>query len=298
MDLHQIESFVTAAELQSFTRAAQQLSVTQSAVSQHIAAIEKELRVALFERTGRAVVPTADGRVFYQFARQILDLVAKARETLGGVAPQLTGEVRIAASTVPAEALLPELLAEFRLAHPEIHESVAISDSVAATLAVESGNADVGIVGEFPRSPRLCARAVADDELVPVVGPGHPLAASKRVAVGQLQEEPFIVREVGSGSRHCVEQALEQAGCEASSLRIAMEMNSNEAIRQAVARGTGIAFLSLTFVQRDLDDGRLVRIDLRGVRPQRSLYLITDSERLPTLAVRAFLGFAERHFRK
>jgi DNA-binding transcriptional LysR family regulator len=291
MEFRHLQSFVAAAERQSFTKAAESLGLTQPAVSQHIAVLEELLHISLFEREGRAVALTAAGQRLHDYARRILDLVDEAGREVGQVDAGTAGTIRIASSTVPAELVLPELLAEFRALHPNVREAVTVSDSRAAADAVESGEADLGFVGELPRSSQLRARSIATDKLVLVVSPQHPLSGCKKTSLRRLRTESLIVREPGSGSRRCVEHALEAAGLAPDELNIAMEVNSNDAIRAAVEGGLGAAFLSRATISHEIDEGRLVPLTVAGVKPQRKLYLITDPSRIQGAIVREFLAF-------
>ncbi len=293
LEFRHLQTFSKAAELQSFTKAARELDLTQAAVSQHVAALEKQLGVALFDRVGRTVVLSAAGHKFYGHACRILDLVEQACLDVGNTETKIAGRLRVASSTVPAETLLPELLAGFRQLHADVQESVTVSDSRAAAQAVENGDADLGMVGELPQATSLQARPIGRDKLVLVVSPDHPLADVKKVSLKRLRAESLIVRVAGSASRHCVDQALQAAGVSPNELTIVMESNSNDAIRAAVECGVGAAFLSRSAIANDLDAGRLVELSVSGVRPERQLYLITDPARLPNAAVRAFLDFVD-----
>ncbi len=293
MEMRHLQTFVIAAESQSFTRAAELLGLTQAAVSQHVAALEKGLRTALFDRGPRSVALTDTGRRVYQHAKKILDLVEDIQQESGQQPATVGGTIRIACSTVPSEWLLPELLVKFRELYPEVQESVSVSDSAAAIQAVEAGKAEVGLVGELPRAAELCAKSIAQDELALVVAPDHAFAQARKINPDDLRGQPLIVREPGSGSRRCVEQGLSKAGLAATELRFSMEVNSNDAIRAAVERGVGISFLSTRAIKRELEDKRLVAVEIEGVEAVRNLYLITDPQRLPTRAVRAFIDLLE-----
>ena len=292
MELRHLQSFLAAARAGSFTRAAQSLGLTQAAISQHVAALEKDLGVRLFDRVKRTVALSDAGRRLEEYASQILALVEAAKHELGGGATRLSGTLRIATSTVPAEIVLPELLAAFQLRHPHVREAVTVTDTKTATRAVESGEADLGLVGEPPNSDRLQAIPIADDELVLVVAAQHPLAKRRRVRPDELRSLPLILREPGSGSRNCVLRALAAAGVTLRHLTVAMEMNSNDSIRAAVTRGMGAAFLSRAVVKRDLAEGLLVSLAVADVRAARELYLIRSIR--PGPATRdAFFSFAE-----
>jgi DNA-binding transcriptional LysR family regulator len=159
-----------------------------------------------------------------------------------------------------------------------------------AAAAVEAGEADLGFVGELPGSSALEATAVGDDELVLIVAADHPLADKGTTTLKQLRREALIVREPGSGSRRCLERALDEHGLSLADLEIAMEVNSNDAIRAAVERGVGIAFLS----QRDKrHEVGLASVKIRGFRVRRQLYLIRNTGRILATPARQFLQFVE-----
>ncbi len=290
MELRLLHTFRTAAERESFTRAAAELKLTQAAVSQHIAALENELGVGLFLREGRGVQLSDAGKRLVPYAEQMLDLAKRARAEVSEQPSQLSGELRIATSTVPAEWLIPNLLVAFRASWPHVRESIVVSDSQIAADAVAAGEADLGFVGELPRSARLEATPILEDELSLFVSSDHPLAGKGTTTIKQLCSEPLITREAGSGTRRCLEQALKQHKVSPSELKIAMEFNSNDAIRAAVKRGIGIAFLSKrTHVNMD----GLTLIKVRGFRPVRNLYLIFRSNQKHRAPADQFLSFLE-----
>jgi len=229
----------------------------------------------------------------YDHARKILDLVDEIHQEAGHPPSAIGGTIKIACSRVPSEWLLPELLARFRALYPQVRESVSVSDSAAAIHAVESGAAELGFVGELPRAETLYAQSIARDELTLVVAPDHPFARTKRITPDELRRQPLIVREPGSGSRRCVEQALSRVGLATTDLSISMEVNSNDAIRAAVERGVGVSFLSTRAIERETHDGRLIPVSIEGMQAVRDLYLTIDAGRRPTRAVRAFLDLIE-----
>ena len=293
MELRHLKTFLAAAEQRNFTRAAEQLEITQAAVSQHVAALEDHFGEALFERGGRQVTLTPAGRSLSGYARQILELLAAADKDIAGVSRVVSGTLRIASSSVPAEWLLPDLLAGFRGKYSQVRETIVVSNSRTATTAVESGDADVGLVGELPRSDRLSVRPLAEDELVLVVSADHELAGSSVISAKQLVSLPLIVRGVGSGSQRCVEESLESVGIARADLSIWMETNSADAVRSAILRGLGAAFLSRGAVAEELKSGRLVQVPVRKLSARRQLYLVSQDDRVSGSPLREFLEFAE-----
>ncbi len=291
MELKHLQTFVIAVEQSSFTVAGNLLEITQAAVSQHVAALERELGTLLFERAHRTITPTEAGQRLYDHATRILDLVAEAKAAVSGETLLVQGTIRIAASTVPAESLLPRLLARFRESFPEVRESIFVSDSREATEAVARGQADVGFVGEQTPSTQLEFQPIADDELLLVVSPAHEWAGRRFITPQSLARQRLILREGGSGSRHCVETALRDKGIEIEELNVTMEVNSNDSIRAAVEQNAGIAFLSATTVANDLERGRLVRVGVKGVKPVRQLFMVTPPGAAASRAVREFIQF-------
>ena len=287
MDLKHLQTFVATAEFQNFTRAAESLRVTQAAVSQHIAALEKELSVSLFQRTGRSVKLTDQGSTLYEYANRIVNMVDEAKTAVGSSTANVKGSVRIACSTVPSESILPEILIRLRDRFPDVHPSVFVSDSEQALDAVIHDRADFGLVGEMPRSSQLAATAIATDEMMLIVASDHSWAKKKSIKLSQFLKMSLIIREPGSGSRRCVEQVLEAAGVVASDLNVIMEMNSNDAICQAVERGLGAALLSKLVLRDRIAQGRVSPLNISGISIQRQLYAVTRKNRLAPPAVRA-----------
>ena len=291
--LPHLETFAEAAERSSFTAAARALDLTQAAVSQRVQALERELGVPLFRRVGGKVELTDAGRRLHEYARRILDLHREARQGVTGNESPLSGELALAASSVPGEYLLPALLAAFGASYPQVRVRAAVSDSAAAIRSVESGEASVGLVGQKTDGADLEFRHLTSDRMVVVVPPGHPFAKKKRVTLAQLAAHPLVVREAGSGLRHFFERALESSGRSLSDLRVALELGSNEAIKEAVLRGAGIAVLSTLVVRKDVAAGRLLALEVEGFGSAREMFVVTDRRRVLPRPARQFITLLE-----
>ncbi len=294
MRLNHLEVFLEAVRRESFSQAARALGISQATVSKYVAALEKWLDAPLFLRQGRQVIPTDAARRLVPLAQQMLQLARQARQVVASQARPLQGVLRLATSSVPAESLLPECLAAFGKQYPQVEVSLTVSDSRQATQQVLQGQAELGVVGEVGRHGRLQYEEIARDELVLIVPPEHPLAQLRTAALEEVVRWPLIVRESGSGSRRCVEAALQQAGVPPGRLKVAMEMNSNEAIRRAVAQGAGVAFQSQSVIAQEVKDGLLVPVRIRHFRPQRLLYAIWRRGHELSAPAREFLQFVKR----
>jgi DNA-binding transcriptional LysR family regulator len=294
-ELPHLATFARAAEQGSFTAAAAEMGITQAAVSQRIATLEGELRVALFDRRAGGISLTEAGQRLYRFARRILDLHEEARRDLGGFPPSVAGDLPIAASSVPGECFLPALLSAFHAKHPQVHVRAAVSDSGAVIKDVEKGRAMLGLIGQKAERPALETRSIGRDSLVLLVPSGHSWAARRTVSLDALAQERLIVRESGSGSRCALEKGLERAGRSLAELNVSLELGSNAAIKDAVKRGLGVAFLSRFCVQRELDFNELRTVAVRGLRLTRHFYLIYRRHRPLSRAASVFLRFVESH---
>jgi DNA-binding transcriptional LysR family regulator len=286
--LPHLDTFLRAAELGGFTAAARDLGLTQAAVSQHIQQLEGSLRLSLFDRRGGRVSLSDAGQRLYAFAQRILALHAEAREAIARQPEAVTGELVLAASSIPGEHLVPRFLAAFRDRYPQVGVRVAMADTAAVVRQVERGHAHLGFVGGLSEGSRLEFTPIARDHLVLVTPPQHPLHRRRRVSVAELLELPLIQREGGSGSRRCLEQVLERAGHPASGLKVVLELGSNEAIKEAVQRGLGLAVLSRLAVEQDMAAGRLHALEVRGLPLERDIFAVRDPRRPLPAAARLF----------
>jgi DNA-binding transcriptional LysR family regulator len=291
--LPHLETFARAAELSSFTAAARALGLTQAAVSQRIQALEQALAVPLFSRQGGRVLLTDAGQRLYPYAQRLLALQQEAREAVTGHKAPLGGELTLAASSVPGEHLLPPLLSAYREKHPHVQVRATVADSQAVLDDVEHGRAHLGLVGKKGDSPHLEYRCFACDTLVLVVPRGHAWGRRKRVSLEQLGEQPLILREAGSGSRWCLEQALARAGKSLRDLKVALELGSNEAIKEAVSQGLGLAVLSRRAVAKELGAGRLHALEVAGLPLLREMFVVWDRRRVLPIPARLFLDLLE-----
>jgi DNA-binding transcriptional LysR family regulator len=295
IQLPHLETFSKAAELSNFTSAAKALSLTQASVSQRVQTLEKLLGAPLFKRQGGRVLLTAAGQKLYDYAQRILDLHRQARQEITGHESPAAGELILAASSIPGEHLLPALLQLFGEKHPHIRIRATVGDSMGVMTQVERGEVSLGLVGRKTESPHLDFRYLASDRMVLVAPLGHVLGRQKKVSVKQLAHHPFILREVGSGLRHCFEKSLDKAGLSLADLRIALELGSNEAIKEAVLRGVGVAILSTYAVQKELRAGQLHALEVKDLHCDRDMYVVLDRRRVLPLPARLFLLFVETH---
>lgn len=293
VQLPYLETFSKAAELGSFTGAAKALSLTQAAVSQRIQALEKTLRKSLFHRQGGHVMLTEAGHCLYTHAQRILDIHREARREITGHDTPVAGELRIASSSVPGEHLLPALLSVFSRRYPQVRVRASVSDSSGAIEQVERGEVSLGLVGKMVEKPHLNYRFLVSDRMVLVVPPEHDLSKRKKLTLKQLVSRPLVLREPGSGLRHCFEKSLERVGRSLAEFQVVLELGSNEAIKEAVLRGVGVAILSSYTVQKELRAERLYALELSDLHCNRDLFVVLDRRRAMPPPAQVFMAFLD-----
>jgi DNA-binding transcriptional LysR family regulator len=293
MDLRRLEIFAKVAELGSFSRAAEALFLTQPTVSEHVRGLEDELGVQLLDRLGRGATPTRAGQLCLDYARRILSLAREARQAIDQFQGRMSGELVVGGSTIPGEYLLPALIGQFKTKYPEISISLMIGPSREVTGWVEDGRVEVGVVGAHPSARVLESRELMSDELVLVVPSGHAWSGRAVVTLAEVRTEPIILRERGSGSRQAFERALEDAGLDLSAFRIAGEMASTQAIKQAVRAGVGLSLISKRAVEDECKARLLHCVKVKDLRVSRSFYLVTHRDRTRSPLANAFVEFVE-----
>ncbi len=295
VDIRQLQVFMAVWETGSFSHAAQRVHLTQPTVSGHIRSLEDQVGTRLFDRNGRDVTPTKAGELLYPYARQILRLQTQATREISLFLGKEKGSLEIGGSNIPGQYILPVLVGHFKKNHPDIQLMLRIGDTASITAAVASGELELGIVGAVLQRKALSFKACFEDEMVLVVPPGHPLARKQEIPLADLKDEPFIVRERGSGTRFATECALEATGeLGLHGLKIIAEMGSTEAIRQAVKAGLGCAIVSRRAVEDDLEHGLLFSPALKGVDLHRQFYLVWHHKRTLSPLAQAFMEFISK----
>ena len=287
MTLEQLRIFVAVAQRQHVTEAAKALGLTQSAASAAIAALEERYDTKLFDRIGRGIVLTEEGRRFLEEARGVLARAEAAEQVLSEMTGLKQGVLRVQASQTVGGYWLPRHLIDFRAAYPGVRLEFTIANTEQVVAAVGDGTVDLGFVEGKVGDSRLTSREIARDRLMLVVGARHPWAKRRRISANDLAATPWIVRERGSGTRAMFEHALAGFGIDFSALNILMELPSNEAVRSAVIAGEAAAVLSASVLVAGLEAELLHAPSL--ALPERAFYVVTHRERHVSRAANALL---------
>jgi len=291
MDLKTLEVFCRIVEFRSFTRAAEAVSLTQPTVSGHIKDLEEELGLRLLDRAGRTVTPTRAGDILYTYARRILGLRAEAQQAIGEHKGGLRGDLALGGSNIPGSYVLPPIIAAFKQDHPDAAITLHIKDSREIVRGVGDGTYELGMVGARFEEGRVRYDRYAQDELVLAVPASHAWAGRSGVRLRDLIGQPIIMRERGSGTRKVMEKAMAGHGLSADRLRTVLEVTSNEAIRQALKAGAGVAVISRRAVLDDVRCGTVAALRFQGSRMIRDFFLVTHRTRSRSPLGDAFLAF-------
>ncbi|PLX86934.1 MAG: LysR family transcriptional regulator [Desulfuromonas sp.] len=288
MDMKRLDFFCKVVESKSFTRAAEALHLTQPTVSEGVRLLEESLGEVLLDRLGREVLPTPAGQVLYRYARRILQLRDEAARAVGDFNETTGGYLSLGASTIPGAYLLPQLIETFLQQRAGTEVALKISGTGQILTALAQEQLELALVGGMSHVKGLEWHPCSGDELVLIVPPGHRWAALERVDPAVLLDEPILLREAGSGTRTTLEQYLREHKVEPAKLRILAEMGSNEAVKQGVRGGLGIAVVSSLSVADEVGRGDLIALRLAGEPLSRPFYLVQRSGRQLTPAARLF----------
>jgi DNA-binding transcriptional LysR family regulator len=293
--LRQLTVFETVAQHLHFTRAAQALGTTQPSVSMQIKQLEDNLGVALFEQIGKRIYLTEAGRELERYCREISRQLAAAETVLDRLKGIRGGLLRLAIAPA-AKYFVSRLLAEFVRRHPGVTVDLRIDDRAAMLEQLEANERDMVVMTSPPPDSALVAEPFLADPLVAIAAPGHALAGERALPPWRLAQEPFLMREPGSETRRTVEDFFARQGF---ALAVVMAVNSNEAIKQGVQAGLGVAIVPAQSVLLERELGRLAILDIASMPLQCSWELVHREGKRFSCVAESFRSFvlceARRH---
>jgi DNA-binding transcriptional LysR family regulator len=292
MTLNQLRVFKAIASTRNVATAAKALFMTSSSVSMQLKALEKDLRVPLYERRKGQVNLTEAGVILLRYADTMLAAEEEATREIAGLRGTLRGRLRFGTNITGGMYVVPAMIRQFRDAYPEVEVSLVIDTSPRIMDSILQGIADLGIIGGPVDTARFEIEKVGDDELIPIVSPAHHLAPKGSVSLDVLSSESLILPGLGSRSRWLLETMLREQDFHA---RVALTMTGTEEVKKAVEANLGIGFVSRYAIERELKDGSLVSLQIDGFRVQRDFELIwPKGHTLPTNAS-PLVEIARRH---
>lgn len=285
--LHQLRIFDALARHRSVTRAAGELHLTPPAISIQCRQLAEAVGQPLYEQVGKRLHLTAAGEIVSRTCRDILERLDRTALELASMQGLECGSLRLAILTT-AKYFGPRLLGIFSREHPEIEVSLFVGNRQQLLERLADNRDDLYILGRPPEKLRVEAEPFAENRLVLAASADHFLVGRRNIDPGQLNGLPFILREQGSGTRLAAERFFDEYGV---TPRTRMELGSNEAVKQTVASGLGVAVLSEMTLQAELAAGELVRLDITGFPLRRQWYLAHPAGKQLSPAASAFRNF-------
>ena len=273
--------FISVAEEGSFSGAAKRLELTQPTISFHIDSLEKKIGCPLFHRTAKGATLTVYGETLYQNTRIITSLLDETEKQIKAMLEGSAGKIAFGASTIPAEYILPSIMADFLRTHPDVRFTLRTGDSQSIMAAFKTGEFPIAVVGIHPGED-YNPTPLWQDELVLVAHPDFSTRLSRKPTLVELLSLPLVTRSLTSGSMRTAMNALSNHGIQHDDLKIVLEVGGNEALKVAIMNQAGIGFISKWAVKPELASGQLIRFQTPGLSVTRQFYAICRQPLIPT----------------
>jgi DNA-binding transcriptional LysR family regulator len=292
MENFRLKVFRAVADQASFRKASEFLHLSQPAVSQHIHALEEELGCRLFDRSGTRISLTPAGKLLLKYAERSARVLEEAKSALAKLDGEVSGDLKLGASTTVAQYILPRMLGAFLKDNPRVTLSMVSGNTEEIVSLLLQDSIVLGIIEGPPRSKEVHIDKFLDDRMVLIAPAGHEWAGMGSVSLQALTEVPLLLREQGSGSRRVVEQAIKKAGLPLNRLQIRMELDSTEAIVSGVEAGLGLGFVSEWGISKAVRLGSVIPIRVENLEIHRDLMLVRKLGPEPEGVAAAFQRFA------
>jgi len=291
MNLEYLKTYLELVKLGSFSAVAKKLGISQPAVSFQIQKLEHDLGARLINRRHKKITMTDAGKRLLEFAGSVTDESDRLLNDLDTLRQEVTGDLVVVASTIPSEFLLIPILSRFLNLHPAVRARIETRNSLTAIDGVQNCSYDIGFCGIAPPGKQLDSFIIAEDEIVPIVSPSHPLAFKKQVSFADLTGEPFIFRDATSGTQKSMEALFSAAGFNIKQLTPRLVLANSHSVVSAVEAGAGIAFVSSLAIKQSLELGLVCQLKLAKPELRRYFYCIHRKESALSRLLGEFLAF-------
>ncbi len=291
MDFQQVNTFYHVARRLNFTRAAADLNLSQPAVSRQIEALEHTLGMPLFHRSHRSISLTEAGMILFRQCDQILTLVDQTKAAIEALKNLESGSLSVGLSSTVGNYVLPHTILGFIQKYPGIQTSIEIDCTQKILHSIEERTTDLTVIAGPVESNVLYMEPFLKDEIVLAIGKDHPLARNEQITLDALLAYPLLLRREGSHSRQTILNHFRQIGWHP---KLTMELDTTEAMKQAIMAGIGIAFVSKYAIQFESGCGLIHTVDQGPFNISRSFFIATHKSRTPSSAMLAFKSFIKK----
>jgi DNA-binding transcriptional LysR family regulator len=291
--LGQLKAFEAVARLGSFSGAGKELFITQPAVSKKIRQLQDEVGLPLIEQVGKRLFLTDAGQLLLGVCTDWLDTWARFEQSIADLQGLKRGRLKIAVVTT-SKYFMPRVLGPFCAEYPGIDVAMEVVNRDRLLERLARNEDDLYVMGVPPDDIDIVSRPLIGNPLVVVAPASHPLAGRRRLRFSELADQPFLMREQGSGTRIAIERLFEEKN---TSLKVKMELGSNEAIKQAVAGGLGLAIMSRHAINTLAGGEGIVELSVQGFPLKRHWYVVTPGGKQLSVVASTFLAFLGEHIR-
>ena len=264
-----LKTFVTLVEVKNFTKTADILLMSQPNVSLHIKKLEQEFQTKLLLRSPKYIKITPTGEILYERAKQMITIYEQTRRDIEERHNTIKGELKIGASFTIGEYILPSLLIDLQNDYPELELQVVIGNTEEIVQSVRLYNVDIGLIEGQTNEKELSVHSFMQDELFIVSSNNHELASKKELTIADLQNQAWVTREVGSGTREYLNHLIRSNGLKTKSL---LTISSNQGIKETLIKnGMGLSLLSRSVIERDVQHKTLSILQVKNETFPRTL---------------------------
>lgn len=288
--LRQLHAFEAVARLKSFSRAAEELHITQPAVSKQVRMLGDEIGLPLLEQIGKKVFLTEVGEQLFSTCANWIDTWDRFEQSVANLKGLKKGRLKITTVTT-AKYFMPRVLGPFCAENPGVDVSMEVVNRDRLLERLYSNRDDLYVMGVPPERADIVSEPLIDNDLVVLAPPSHPLVGRKQIRLRDLGAHLFLSREQGSGTRMTVERVFKELGVP---FQVRMELGSNEAIKQAVAGGLGLAVLSRSTLHPECANDWVI-LDVEGFPIRRAWYVVRLKDKPLSVVAEAFLNFLRDH---
>lgn len=289
--LRQLRAFEAVARLRSFSRAAEEMHVTQPTVSKQLRLLHEQVGLPLLEKVNKKVFLTEAGEELYATCAEWLNTWGRFEQTIANLKGLKQGRLRISTVTT-AKYFMPRILGPFCAQYPGIDIALQVVNRDQLLDRLARNQDDLYVMGVPPEGLNFESEPFMENPLIVIAPANHPLAGRKRIPFKHLSKEPFLVREQGSGTRMTMERIFRECN---TSLKVRMELGSNEAIKQAVAGGLGLAVLSRSTLNPQSSASEVVELDVAGFPIKRYWHVVRPKDKELSVVAATFLEFLREH---
>ena len=286
MQYEALKTFVTLAEVKNFTKTAEKLLMSQPNVSLHIKNLEEEFQTKLFHRSPKFLKITPSGELLLERAKQIIKIYETMKEDILELENSIKGVVKVGSSFTIGEYILPSFLRELQEQYDELEFEVTIGNTEEVVRSVRLLEVDVGLIEGQTNDKEVHVVPFVEDELFIVAPNGHPLAKKEYATIEDLQNQAWVSREIGSGTRDFLHHIISSNGLKIKSM---ITISSNQGVKEAVMNGMGLSVLSKHVVSRELKHEYLSIVRLKGRSFKRTFSYVYSSLMENQKTVQAFL---------